>query len=172
MSIHSLRARVTCWYVGLLAVALLVFGACLYFGFERYLETSLEQSLAGEARGIAQAFVAEVDNKGTAWLSEELSEAYPPDSGEHYIRISHLAPGDVHRVLYQSGDGRHLFMESRGLPPSASLDKPQLRIESEGHEQKIAVYSLPYTSIAGTRYLIETAAPHGPIDQLLRSLLT
>jgi hypothetical protein len=38
MSIRSLRARVTCWYVGLLAAALLVFGTCLYFGFRRYLE--------------------------------------------------------------------------------------------------------------------------------------
>ena len=39
MKIRSLRARVTSWYIGLLAAALVAFGASLYFGFRHYLET-------------------------------------------------------------------------------------------------------------------------------------
>jgi heavy metal sensor kinase len=170
MTMRSLRARVTCWYVGLLAATLLVFGACLYFGFQRYLETALEQSLASEARGIVQSFVSEVDAKGTAWLTEEVSEAYPPASGEHYIRISCLGPAGNSEVLYQA-DG------ARSLSPQTStnvgnLHEPRFRIEALGHGGKVVEYSLPYNSASGTRYLVETGARRDQIDQLLRSLLT
>jgi two-component system, OmpR family, sensor kinase len=171
MNIRSLRARVTCWYVGLLAVALLVFGACLYFGFERYLETSLERSLAGEARSIAQTFVSEVEAKGPTWLSEELSESYPPEADEHYIRVSRLAHGSDFQVLYQSSGGRDVSLP--GPPPAtpANLRNPRLRIELGNRNLKVVVYSFPYKSASGTQYLIETGAPHGRIEQLLRSLL-
>jgi len=172
MSIRSLRARVTCWYVGLLAVALVVFGACLYFGFERYLETSLEQSLAGEARSIAQTFVSEVEAKGSTWLSEELSESYPPENGERYIRISRLGPGHDDQVLYESADARDLSPQGPRLTDHSYLRNPRLRIEAGSRGQKIVVYSLPYSSASGTQYIIETGAPHGHVEQLLRSLLT
>jgi heavy metal sensor kinase len=171
MRIHSLRARVTCWYVGLLAAALLVSGVSLYLGFERYLESSLEESLAGEAQGIAQTFISEVDSKGVPWLTEELAEAYPPESGEHYIRISRRGPGGSYQVLYESASGRDLSVGSRGLTPADFSRKPRVRLEPGGHGQRVAVYSLPYTSAAGTRYLIETGAPHAHIEQLLRRLL-
>ena len=172
MSIRSLRARVTCWYVGLLAVALLVFGACLYFGFERYLETSLERSLAGEARSVAQTFVSEVEAKGPTWLSEELSESYPPEGGEHSIRISRLDQGNGPHVVYESSDARDLLLPSTPQAISGFLRDPKPRLESTSRGQKIVMYSLPYRSVSGTQYLIETAAPHRHIEQLLRSLLT
>ena len=172
MSIRSLRARVTSWYVGLLAAALLVFGACLYFGFKHYLDTALEQSLAAEARGIAQTFVAEVENKGPTWLSEELSESYPTENGEHYIRISRLGPDDGYQVLFQSPDARDLLLTNPHLTAPSYLRIPQLRIESGNHDQKIVIYRLPYELPSGTPYLIETGTPHDKVDQLLRSLLT
>jgi len=172
MNIRSLRARVTCWYVGLLAVALIVFGACLYFGFERYLETSLEHSLAGEARSIAQTFVSEVEAKGPTWLSEELSESYPPENGERYIRIFRLGPNDGAQVLYESVDARELSLQSSRLTNPSYLGSPRLGIESGSRKQRVVVYSFPYKSASGTQYLIQTGAPHGRIEQLLRSLLT
>jgi two-component system OmpR family sensor kinase len=172
MSIRSLRARVTSWYVGLLAAALLVFGASLYFGFKHYLDSALEQSLAGEARSIAQTFVSEVENKGPTWMADELSESYPPENGEHYIRISRLGPGGDYQVLYQSADARDLALASpRPKAPNYRRDL-QLRTETESHDQKIVVYSLPYKLSSGAQYLVETGAPHGRVEQLLRSLLT
>ena len=171
MSIRSLRARVTSWYVGLLAAALLVFGASLYFGFKHYLDTALEQSLSEEARNIAQTFVSEVENKGVAWLSEELSESYPSENGEHYIRISRLGPGGDYQVLYQSPDARDLFLTPPHPTTPTYPRDPQFRNESGNHDQKIVIYSLPYQLSSGAQYLIETGTPHTRVEQLLRSLL-
>ncbi len=141
MSIRSLRARVTSWYVGLLAAALLVFGASLYFGFKHYLDTALEQSLSEEARNIAQTFVSEVENKGPAWLSEELSESYPSENGEHYIRISRLGPGGDYQVLYQSPDARDLFL----APPHPTT--PTIRaIPSSESNRATTIRRLSYTA--------------------------
>jgi len=170
MSIRSLRARVTTWYVGLLAAALVVFGACLYFGFKHYLDNALEDALAGEARSIAQTFVSEVENRGPAWLSAELSESYPSENGEHYIRISRLDPGGDYQVLYQSADARDLSLATPQLMTRGHLHDPGLRIETR-NDQKIILYSLPYKLSSGTLYLIETGTPHGRVEQLLRSLL-
>ena len=74
MIVPSLRTRVTSWYVGLLTTSLVVFGACIYLGVERYLEASLQHSLASEARSVAETFVNEFEQKGDAWLTLELSE--------------------------------------------------------------------------------------------------
>ena len=170
MSIRSLRARVTSWYVGLLAAALLVFGACLYFGFRHYLDTALEQSLAGEAKGIAQTFIAEVENKGPSWLSDELSESYPSEDGEHYIRISRLDSGGGYEVLYQSADARDLSAANPHFTAPTHPSEPQLRTEA-ANDQRIVIYSFPYKASSGTQYLVETGAPHGRVEQLLHSLL-
>jgi heavy metal sensor kinase len=172
VSIRSLRARVTCWYVGLLAAALVVFGTSLYLGFKRYLDSSMEQSLSAEARSIAQTFVSEVESKGAAWMSGELSESYPPENGEHFIRISRVGTGGDYQVLYQSVDARDLAV---AFPQTISLGRlrnSRLRIESGNHDQKIVLYSLSYKLPSGNQYLIETGAPRGKVDQLLRNLLT
>lgn len=172
MSIRSLRARVTCWYVGLLAAALVVFGSSLYFGFKRYLDSSMEESLAAEARSVAQTFVSELENKGPAWMSVELSESYPPENGEHYIRISRLNAAGDYQLLYQSADARDLAVASPHAIAPDYQRNPRLRIESGNHNQKIVLYSLPYSLPSGNQYLIETGAPRGEVDQLLRNLLT
>jgi len=65
----TLRARVTTWYVGLLATALLVFGAALYFGVQSYLRTSLEHSLRSEAKNIVSVFLSEEKIKGQSWMA-------------------------------------------------------------------------------------------------------
>lgn len=172
MSIRSLRARVTCWYVGLLAAALIVFGVCLYFGFKRYLDTAMEQSLAAEARNIGQTFVSAVEDKGLPWLSDEISETYSPESGEHYIRISRLNPAGDYEVLYQSEDYRDLSVATARVAARSYLRNPRLRVELGKHSQKIVLYSLPYKLPSGNQYLIEAGAPRSRVEQLLRTLLT
>lgn len=168
---RSLRARVTCWYVGLLAAALLVFGACLYFGFKHYLDTTLEQSLATEATYVGQTFVSSVQEKGLMWLSGELSESYPPENGEHYLRISRLNPGGDYEILYESADARDLSLATSHLATPGRLRNQRLRVESGASGRKIVLYGLPYKSASGTQYLIETGAPHERVEQLLRTLL-
>jgi heavy metal sensor kinase len=168
--VASLRARVTSWYVGLLTISLLVFGACIYFGVQRYLEASLQRSLATEARSIANTFVYQFETKGNTWLEQELSESYPQSGNAQVVRVSRLGLGDQYQVLYPSADANDAVSEKLTLRP-ADLQAPEFRRETGSDAVPLVVYAFPYKSVSGARYLIEVAASHAPIAQLLRNLL-
>jgi len=112
MRLDTLRARVVTWYVGLLAAALVLFGATLYFGVRGYLNTSLQRSLSGEATAIGSTFLAFEEQKGKEWMAGEITEAYAPELSGRFIRI-------VRRdgfVLYQSGDTRDPVIIGSAIP--------------------------------------------------------
>jgi hypothetical protein len=62
----SLRARATSWYVGLLAVALVVFSIAVYVGVRTYLKESLQRGLSGTVHTIADDFLGKLPEKGDA----------------------------------------------------------------------------------------------------------
>jgi two-component system OmpR family sensor kinase len=169
--VASLRARVTSWYVGLLAISLVVFGACIYFGVQRYLEASLQRSLASEARSIANTFVDEFETKGNTWLAQELSESYPQSGNAQVVRVSRLESGDKYQVLYPLADAGEGSSERLTLPPAVHLKAPEFRSETGSDAAPLVVYAFPYKSGSGAPYLIEVAVSHAPIAQLLRNLL-
>ena len=168
MRAASLRVRVTAWYVGLLALALVVFGLAVYFGLEQYLESSLEHSLTQQANAIATNFVMQVESKGLKWLLSEVTEDYAPESSGRFIRITRQ-DGEV---LYQSGDTREPHIDaSRVSLPHLTIRNAAFRTESPDGVQQIVVYSFPCVSPAGTRYVVETGASRSPITHVLDSLL-
>lgn len=166
----SLRARVTSWYVGLLTVSLVVFGASIYLSVQRYLEASLQRSLASEAKSIADTFVNEFEAKGNAWLTQELSESYPPARNAQIVRLTRLRSGEQYHVLYPSAGASDNAFEMLPFPPLVQLQGAQFRRESGGDGTPLVVYSLPYTSHSGARYIVETAISHVPVSNLLRDL--
>jgi heavy metal sensor kinase len=170
MTVRSLRSRVTIWYVGLLAAALIVFGVLLYLALQHYLEASLENSLRADAKTIAAKFVADVETKGTAWLVDELADSYPPESIDHYVRVSRLSPGQENPILFQTAAIRDL---SGNVPAIASnyAQGPHFRFVSAARDPKVVIYSLPFNSSSGTQYLIEAGVSNRPVEQLLRSFL-
>src|SRR5258707_5961131 len=97
----SLRARTTSWYVGLLAVALLVFSVGIYVCIRTYLNESLQRALSGTAHTIANDFLAKLPTKGDAWVLGEIRESYEASPSDYYIRLS---AGNA--VLYQTADMR------------------------------------------------------------------
>ena len=169
--VASLRARVTSWYVGLLTISLVVFGACIYFGVQRYLEASLKHSLASEARSIANTFVDQFETKGNNWLAQELAESYPQSGNAQVVRVSRLGSGDKYQVLYPSADTGDGSSERLTPPPAVHLEAPEFRSEIGSDTAPLVVYAFPYKSGSGARYLVEVAASHAPIAQLLRNLL-
>ena len=88
MNRTSLRSRVTTFYVGMLAIALIVFSAAVYFGVKAFLTRSLEEVLSNHAQNIINDYLVPLDQKGEPWLVNELSEAYPPGHGDPFVRIS------------------------------------------------------------------------------------
>ena len=168
MNLSSLRARVTTWYVGLLAAALLAFGAALYFAVQGYLKTELQVSLTGEARAIGSSFLAYEEDKGVTWMTGEIVEAYAPEQSGRFIRITRQDG----KVLYESGDTRDPYIDADKI---SHVDiagvRESFRQERLDGAYPLLVFALPYTSGTGTKYVIETGASLVPIERVLYSLL-
>jgi heavy metal sensor kinase len=167
--LNTLRARVVTWYVGLLAAALVLFGATLYFGVQSYLRTSLQHSLIGDARAIGSTFLIFEEEKGPAWMSGEISEAYAPESSGRFIRITRQDGN----VLYQSGDTRDPIIDASEIKRQQFQqdDAGYFRSEVQKGSHDLLIYTQPFRSSHGTRYLIETGASVAPIESVLSSLL-
>src|ERR1700719_1034661 len=99
MNTRSLRFRITAWYAGLLAGTLILFGASVYLGLERYLDWTLQRTLAAECRTIATQLLSQFPAKDTAWLGREINEDYAPEVNGLFIRVSRQGTG----VVYLSG---------------------------------------------------------------------
>jgi heavy metal sensor kinase len=165
---NSLRSRVTTWYVGLLATALLVFGSVLYFAVDEYLTAGLENSLSGEAHAIASNLLAFEEKKGAAWMTGEIVEAYAPEQSSRFIRVTRQDGV----VLYASGDTRDPYIDARRVPPplfNGATKSFHEEVQNGAHH--LLLYTLPYTSSSGLRYLIEMGASLTPIQKVLYSLL-
>lgn len=167
MRLNSLRVRVTAWYVGLLAAALLAFGGALYFAAQSYLTTRLERALSGEAQAIAANFVSHEEQRGLAWMSGEIIEAYAPEQSGRFVRVTRQ-DGEV---MYQSGDAKdppiHVAQISK---PGVNGAKEGLRHESGFGEDGMIVFSLTTTTSSGTRYLVEVGSTQAQGNRVLRSL--
>lgn len=167
MRLDTLRARVVTWYVGMLAGALLVFGAALYFGVQGYLNASLQHSLAGEAQAIGTTFLAFEEQKGQSWMAGEITEAYAPELSGRFIRVTR---GDG-AVLYQSGDTRDPVIDASAvLPPNFGDKEARFHSERQPGSHDLLLYTLPFRSSSGTSYLVETGSSVAPIERVLSSL--
>ena len=167
MRLDTLRARVVTWYVGLLAAALVLFGATLYFGVQGYLNSSLQQSLVGEAKAIGSTFLAFEEEKGKDWMSGEITEAYAPELSGRFIRI-------VRRdgtVLYQSGDTRDPVILASVVPaPDFAVNTDSFRSVRQPGSDDLLMFTLPFRSSSGTDYVIQTGSSLEPIQHVLSSL--
>jgi heavy metal sensor kinase len=132
----------------------------------------MKRSLASEAKSVADTFVSEFETKGSAWLTQEISESYPQAVNAQVVRVSRLDSTDGYKVLYPPPTDGSEAPEALVMPPAVHLETPGFHVETEGHNAKYVVYALPYKSSSGARYLVETGISHAPIEQLLRSLLT
>ncbi len=169
MRLNTLRARVVTWYVGLLAAALILFGAALYIGVRGYLITSLQHSLRGDAQAIGAEFVAFEEQKGPQWMGGEISEAYAPELSGRFIRITRQDG----TVLYRSGHTRDPAIDASQISPLPLQDyeSEAFRSEVQPGSNDLMIYALPFRSSSGTRYLIETGASVEPIQRVLSSIL-
>ena len=167
MNLASLRVRVTSWYGGLFAIALLVFGAAVWLGLRNYLLTTMERNLREETSNIVEQFVSHADEKGPAWLTGEIQESYAPEGDGRYIRIFRNG-----YVLYQSGKTLDAVM--RKVPPTLSdiLDKDGfIRRVDAGTDGSVLIYTRPWVSPSGVNFVVQIGASTGPVDRILRSLL-
>ena len=160
----SLRARATTWYVGLLAVALIVFSIGIYAGIRTYLKQTLQRELAGTANSIVSDLLTRMPSKGEAWVLGEVRESYAASANDHFVRLSVGS-----HVLYQTADMRD---------PTIALTQLALpRIESAGafhrqhpHGEAVMIYAVPYQAADGRHFEVEAGTSLSRMEQTLHWL--
>src|SRR5438270_5938005 len=97
MNFNSLRLRMAALYAGVLAICLVIFGAAVYLGLARYLDSTLRSSLRSEGQSIGEKLLVDVNRKGESFVTGEINEMAPEISGR-FIRITRHDG----TILYQS----------------------------------------------------------------------
>lgn len=172
MKTASLRFRINLCYVSLLAMALIAFGASVYLGLQKYLESSLKHSLVESSTNIATRFTPGYKQKGSAWLADEVSESYAPEISGLFIRITAILSDGRQEIAYQSGNTQDPHIDTARISHLNRLpDSPDVRVEKPDGRSSLMIYALPFTTADGSHFLIETGASLRPIEQVLRGLL-
>ncbi len=166
MNTRSLRFRITAWYAGLLAGALLGFGVSVYLGLERYLYWDLQRTLASECRAIGTELLPQLPAKQPPWLSTEINETYAPEVNSKFIRV--IREGDG--VVYLSGAPKDGSFDPSQIPLSTTEELGRFRrIRLEGRALLIDV--LEFTTSDGSRFIVESGVPSQKIEVVLHGLL-
>jgi signal transduction histidine kinase len=180
----SMRARATSWYVGLMAVALLVFSIAIYIGIRTYLKVSLQRELISTAHTITSDYLSKLGSKGYAWVFGEIRESYDNTPTDRYIRLSSGG-----QLLYSTEDMREPTIPIRALPipqvpenvgalhppligdlllPRLSGDGEFYRYDVNG--QVILIYVLPVRAADGRLIEVEAGTTLFSMQHMLFSL--
>ena len=168
MNTRSIRFRLTVWYAGLLAGLLLFFAALTWLGLARYLNRSLTEALARQARQIGESFLFDVQTSGEGYVVAEINEHLAPEKNDHFVRVTRVDGS----ALYVSGrplNGRFDPEQVPVVPPPSW--RAAAREEHLPGGGELLIYDLPFTARDGSRFLVEMGAPYDSIENVLRGLL-
>ncbi len=167
MNTRSLRFRITAWYAALLAGALLIFGASVYLGLERYLDWNLQRTLGADCRTIATQLLSQHPFKRANWLETEIVEAYSPEANGHFFRVIQEGVG----VVYLSGAPKDGTFDPSQVPLPDGDEKGRSRkvVLDNGH--RLLVDTLQYKAQDGSQFLVESGVPYHQIEVVLHGLL-
>ena len=167
MNTKSLRFRLTAWYAGLLAGALLVFGVSIYLGLERYLTSELQRSLIERSRSMGLQLFAGFPTKGAQWLSREITEAYAPEVNGYFLRISR-ADGST---VYVSGAPKDNSFDPSLIPlPVEKRQAEYSRQIKMPNGYLLVIGGIVLTDSDGTQYWIESGLSDRRIEDVLHGL--
>jgi len=167
MKFNSLRLRMAGLYAGVLAICLLIFGAAVYLGLARYLDSTLRNSLRSEGQSIGEKLLVDVNKKGESFVIDEINEMAPEISGR-FIRITRQDGSN----LYQSpAPINQNFLPSR-IPILKSWgSRPFSIVESGAGNHPVLIEAVPFVTPEGSSFLIEIGASARDIDSVLHGLI-
>jgi len=168
VNIHSIRFRLTAWYAGLLAGALLLFAVSVYVGLKQYMVGSMSRTLAEQSRSIGTELLSEFPSKRPHWLNEEIEEAYAPEANETFIRVTRSDGA----VVYVSGAPKDASFDPVQVPPlkHTSDHENSRKVQLPGGK-KLFIESLSFTNPDGSRYVVENGISYSEIENVLNGLL-
>jgi heavy metal sensor kinase len=164
---RSLRFRITAWYAGLLAGALLIFGVSVYLGLERYLYWNLQRTLGSDCRTIGTQLLTQHPFKRRDWLESEINEAYAPEINGHFIRVVEAGVG----VLYVSGAPKDGAFDPSKVPLPKGDEKNRPRKVRLAGKQQLLIDTQQFTTPDGSKFVVESGLPYQQIEVVLHGLL-
>jgi heavy metal sensor kinase len=164
---RSLRFRITAWYAGLLAGALLIFGVSVYLGLERYLYWNLQRTLGSDCRTIGTQLLTQHPFKRRDWLESEINEAYAPEVNGHFIRVVEAGVG----VLYVSGAPKDGAFDPSKVPLPKGDEKNRPRKVLLAGKQQLLIDTQQFTTPDGSKFVVESGLPYQQIEVVLHGLL-
>lgn len=167
MNTRSLRFRITVWYASLLAGTLILFGASVYLGLERYLDWTSQRTLAVECRTIATQLLSQFPAKDTAWLAREINEDYAPGVNGLFIRVSRQGTG----VVYLSGAPKDGTFDPSQIPFPSEKEMDGSRKLQFDSGNRLLINSMTLAMPDGKRFIVESGAPYHQIEVALHGLL-
>ena len=167
MNVRSLRFRMTAWYAGLLAGALLLFGISVYLGLQRYLDSMLQETLASECRTIGTELLSQLPGKNAEWLSTEINEAYAPEVNARFIRVYREGSG----VIYLSGAPKNGAFDPSQIPLKLSTQKDGTSRILLAGGQELLVNRLRFSASDGSHFFVESGNSYRQIQVVLHGLL-
>ena len=167
MNTRSLRFRLTAWYAGLLAGALLVSEVSVYLGLERYLYWNLHTTLASQCRTIGTELLSQLPVKPAPWLATEINEAYAPEVNGSFIRVFRQGTG----VVYLSGAPKDGSFNPLEVPLPSEEQKEGSRTIRLAVGNHLLVDALPFTTPDGSHFLVESGMLDDQVEIVLHGLL-
>lgn len=167
MNLRSLRFRITAWYAALLAGALVLFGASIYLGLERYLYSNLQETLKDENATIETQLLSQHPFKRPGWLQSEIEESFAPEANGHFIRVTQEGVG----VIFASGVPKDGSFDVSRVPLSTadSQGRPRKMRQKDGHS--LMIVSSRFTAPDGTSFITESGFPNRQIEVVLDGLV-
>jgi len=166
VNLRSLRFRITALYAALLSGALVLFGATIYLGLQRYLYSNLQETLADECRTIETGLLSQHPFRRPQWLQQEIEESFTPEANGHFIRVTQEGAG----VIFASREPKDGSFDPTRVPsPAQQQDRPQKVRQRDGHS--LLVVSSRFTAADGTRFITESGFSNRQIEVVLDGLL-
>ena len=164
---RSIRARLITLYVVTLSLIFVCFGGYTYWGFKEYLLNSLRLGFARRAHQVATTILADIPQRGDAFVGEEIRARYAPELNERIIRVTDQSG----RVIYASSNSGAL---SAPLCPVFIDDNPETapvhQRETNAPKEDVQVVAIGYR-VDGTRYIVEVAGAENEVSSALDGLL-
>ena len=142
----SIRLKLTAWYIAILFASLSIFSVAAFFAMKKGIETSVDESLEGQAAGIEE-LMGRVLNEEPTYLRDELRE-----HGE--LREQ----ADFSQVCDEGGHWiyRSRLMASHDVPAPATASYSAYDVEAGDLPLRVLVREI---NAGGDRYRIQVAAP-------------
>ena len=168
LRIHSIRVRLTLWYAGWLAGALVLFGTFVYIGLDRYLIGNATTTLAEQSSSIGTELLSQFPFKSPEWLAREIEEAYAPEANDNFIRVTR----DDGSIVYVSGKPKDTGFDPVLVPLlKMGLSDGVIRKVRVGGGQPLLVESLTFRTPKAGRFFVESGMPAGRVENVLNDLL-